>query len=121
MSRDCTTNEEDTAFTAQAIIELTEANVSANGDGDEWEREVGFLHNSANERPTPVRMTSMRRSNLQLRSLERATVTLVTLPPGGVFRFVSHCADYPPYVGAIRPVSLIIRVKRYRIGPPFRG
>lgn len=49
MSRDCTTNEEDTAFTAQAIIELTEANVSANGDGDEWEREVAFLHESANE------------------------------------------------------------------------
>ena len=44
---DFETNEQETAVTTQAIIDLTEANVSANGYGDEWRSEVGFLRDSA--------------------------------------------------------------------------
>jgi hypothetical protein len=51
MPENFTTNERDTAVTAQAIIELTEANVSASGHGDEWQREVAFLHDSADIGP----------------------------------------------------------------------
>lgn len=49
MPRYSPTSEHDTAFTAQAIIELTEANVSSNGHGDEWQREVAFLHDPPDE------------------------------------------------------------------------
>lgn len=47
MAMDSPNDEYDTLLTTQAIIELTEANVSASGHGDEWEREVTFLHDSA--------------------------------------------------------------------------
>jgi len=49
--------EQDRARDAQTIIELTEANVSASGHGDEWAREVGFLHAAAEETahgPEPI-------------------------------------------------------------------
>ncbi|HEY8601325.1 MAG TPA: hypothetical protein VIL85_23055 [Thermomicrobiales bacterium] len=47
MTHDFITDGADAVITTQAIIELTEANVSSAGHGDEWEREVAFLHDSA--------------------------------------------------------------------------
>ena len=51
MSESSTNDERERAFTAQAIIDLTEANVSASGHGDEWQREVAFLHDSTDGAP----------------------------------------------------------------------
>ncbi len=49
MSTDYSSNELDGTLTAQAIVELTEANVSPVGHGAEWEREVAFLRDSGDD------------------------------------------------------------------------
>ncbi len=49
--------ERDRARDTQAIIDLTEANVAVSGHGDEWVREIGFLHDAAEETvpgPEPI-------------------------------------------------------------------
>lgn len=53
MAAESTNTEGHSAFTAQAIIDLTEANVSAAGHGTDWEREVAFLHDSTEESAGP--------------------------------------------------------------------
>lgn len=49
MSAEYTANELDGTLDAQAIVELTEANISTAGDGVEWEREVAFLRESGED------------------------------------------------------------------------